>query len=131
MVFCQKSNFLSTSYVFRENQARKDRFLIFWIKKCFLDQKKEVLKKIKQMEIFQRGESMDFFKKSSFLSCTMFFWGSKSSKKKFFFGVLDKIFQRSKSMVFVKKSNFLSSVFFGQIKTEKIVFLLFWIKKSF
>ena len=33
-------------------------------------------------------------------------------------------------MVFVKKSNFLSSVFFGQIKTEKIVFLLFWAKKK-
>ena len=131
MVFCQKSNFLSTSYVFRENQARKDRFLIFWIKKMLFRPEKRSVKKIKQMEIFQRGESMDFFKKSSFLSCTMFFWGGKSSKKKFFFGVLDKIFQRSKSMVFVKKSNFLSSVFFGQIKTEKIVFLLCWIKKSF
>ena len=79
----------------------------------------------------------------------MFFLG-KSSKKRLFFGVLDKkesfldqkkkvlkkvqkieIFQRGKSMVFVKKSTFLSSVFFGQIKTGKIVFLLFWIKRSF
>ena len=34
-------------------------------------------------------------------------------------------------MVFVKKSNFLSSLSFGQIKPEKIVFLLFWRKKSF
>ena len=34
-------------------------------------------------------------------------------------------------MAFIKKSNFLSSVYFGQIKPEKIVFLLFWRKKSF
>ena len=34
-------------------------------------------------------------------------------------------------MVFVKKSNFLSSVFFGQIKTEKIVFCYSGQKKSF
>ena len=40
-------------------------------------------------------------------------------------------FQTGKSGFFVKKSKFLSSVFFGQIKTEKIVFLLFCIKKSF
>ena len=75
----------------------------------------------------------------------MFFLG-KSSKKRLFFGVLDKkesflesftkvqkieIFQRGNSMVFGKKSTFLSSVFFGQIKTGKIVFLLFWITRSF
>ena len=35
------------------------------------------------------------------------------------------IFQRGKSMVFVKKSTFLSSVFFGQIKTGKIVFFYY------
>ena len=33
-------------------------------------------------------------------------------------------------MAFIKKSNFLSSVYFGQIKQEKIVFLLFWRKKN-
>ena len=33
-------------------------------------------------------------------------------------------------MVFVKKSNFLSSMSFGQIKPEKIVFLVYWIKKN-
>ena len=32
-------------------------------------------------------------------------------------------------MAFIKKSNFLSSVYLGQIKQEKIIFLLFWIKK--
>ena len=33
-------------------------------------------------------------------------------------------------MVFVKKSNVFSYVFFGQIKPEKIVFLIFWIEKN-
>ena len=39
------------------------------------------------------------------------------------------IFQEGLNMAFIKKSNFISSVYFGQIKQEKIVFLLFWIKK--
>ena len=41
------------------------------------------------------------------------------------------ISQRGQSMAFAEKSDFLSSMYFGQIKQEKIVFLLFWIKKSF
>ena len=86
---------------------------------------------------------MDFVKNRAFYH-VLCFLGGKSSKKRLFFGVLDKkesfwdqkkkvlkkykkieIFQRGKSMLFVKKSTFLSSVFFGQIKTGKIVFFYY------
>ena len=80
---------------------------------------------------------MDFVKNRAFYHVLCFF-GGKSSKKRLFFGVLDKkesfldqkkkvlkkykkieIFQRGKSIVFVKKSTFLSSVFLGQINQNR------------
>ena len=41
--------------VFWANQARKDRFGIFWVEKeRFLDQKSEVLIKVQIIKVFQR-----------------------------------------------------------------------------
>ena len=46
------------------NQARKDCFLVFWIKKeSFLDQKKKVLKKYKKSK-FSKGVSLSFLSKN-------------------------------------------------------------------
>ena len=54
MVFVKKSNFLS-SMSFGQIKPEKIVFLVYWIKKMLLDQKKEVLKKDKKIDIFQRG----------------------------------------------------------------------------
>ena len=58
MVFVKKSNFLSSLF-FLVNQARKDHFGLLDKKECPLKQKKE---------IFPRGWSMVFVKKSNSLS---------------------------------------------------------------
>ena len=58
MVFVKKSNF-SSSVFFLANQARKDHFGLLDKKECPLKQKKE---------IFPRGWSMVFVKKSNSLS---------------------------------------------------------------
>ena len=60
-------------FIFGANQARKDRFFMFWIKKeCFLDQKEEVLKNSKNIEIFKG--SMVFVKQWNFYHLFFFFW---------------------------------------------------------
>ena len=58
MVFVKKSNFLSSVF-FLVNHARKDHFGLLDKKECPLKQKKE---------IFPRGWSMVFVKKSNSLS---------------------------------------------------------------
>ena len=54
MVFVKKLNFLSYTS-FGQIKPEKIGFLLLWIKKSFLDQKKEVLKNDKKIEISQRG----------------------------------------------------------------------------
>ena len=144
MVFVKKSKFLS-SVLFGQIKTKKIVFLLFCIKKILHRPEKGSFKKQQKIEIFQRGQSMVFVKKSKFLSSVLF--GQIKTKKIVFLlfcikkilhrpekGSFKKqqkieIFQRGQSMVFVKKSNCLSSVFFGQIKPEKIV-LVFRIKKN-
>ena len=115
-------------------------FLLFWIKKSFLHQKKKLLKKSKNSKFSKRVSPWFLSKNRTF--CHVCLLG-KSSQKRSFFGILDKkecfldqkkeVLKNDKkstfSTVFVKELNFLSSVFFGQIKTENIV-LVFWIKKN-
>ena len=129
--FCPKIEYFII-FIFGANQERKDRFFYVLDKKeCFLDQKEEVLKNSKNIEIFKG--SMVFVKQWNFYH--LFFFG-KSIQKRVFWDILNKkecfldkekeVLQKSKnsifSMVFVKKLNFLSSVFFGRIKPEKIIF---------
>ena len=93
---------------------------------------------------------MDFVKNRAFYHVLCFF-GGKSSKKRLFFGVLDKkesfLDQKKKVLKKYKKSKFSKGVslsflsknrrfyrpcFLGKsIRIGKIVFLLFWIKRSF
>ena len=93
---------------------------------------------------------MDFVKNRAFYH-VLCFLGGKSSKKRLFFGVLDKkesfLDQKKKVLKKYKKSKFSKGVslsflsknrpfyrlcFLGKsIRIGKIVFLLFWIKRSF
>ena len=93
---------------------------------------------------------MDFVKNRAFYH-VLCFLGGKSSKKRLFFGVLDKkesfLDQKKKVLKKYKKSKFSKGVslsflsknrpfyrlcFLGKsIRIGKIIFLLFWIKRSF
>ena len=136
--FCQKLE-LFTMCIFCANEATKDCFFnIVDRKECLLDKKSDVSKKVRKIEIFQRVKSMVFVKKSNLLPRVfvgqikpekIVFWYSGLKKcsldqKKWRFKKLKKIelFHSGLSMVFVLKSNFLPCVFFGQIKSVKIVF---------
>ena len=56
MVFCQKMKVFTMWFFWWADQARLDRFLIFWIEKnVFFDQKSDVTKKVQKNEIFQGG----------------------------------------------------------------------------
>ena len=114
MVFCQKSNFLSTSYVFRENQARKDRFLIFWIKKCFLDMKKEVLKKSNKWK-FSKGVSPWIFSKNRAFCHVLCFFGAANQARKNSFLVFWIKFSKGASLWFLSKNRtFYRQCFLGK-----------------
>ena len=74
------------------------------------------------MDILQRGQSVVFVKKSTFLSYVFFF--CKKSHKETFFDILDRKKEkrrRAQSMVFVKKSTFFS-FFFLTKKSQKETF---------
>ena len=117
-------------FIFGANQARKDRFFYVLDKKeCFLDQKEEVLKNSKNIEIFKG--SMVFVKQWNFYHLFFFFGKSIqkrvlwdiSNKKECFLDKEKEVLQKSKnsifSMVFVKKLNFLSSVVFWANQARK------------
>ena len=129
--FLSKNRIFYHVYFWGKSSKKRSFFYVLDKKECFLDQKEEVLKNSKNIEIFKG--SMVFVKQWNFYH--LFFFLANQSRKECF-GIfwirqcfLDKekeVLQKSKnsifSMVFVKKLNFLSSVFFGRIKPEKIVF---------
>ena len=115
-----------------------------------LGQKKEVLKNFSTSK-FSKGVCPWILSKIELFIIYYVFWGGKSSKKRLFFGVLDKkesfLDQKKKVLKKYKKSKFSKGVslsflsknrpfyrlcFLGKsIRIGKIVFLLFWIKRSF
>ena len=64
----------------RKSSKKRSFFYVLDKKDCFLDQKKEVLKKTKTIEIFQR--SMVFVKKKEFFIICVF-WANQSRKDRF------------------------------------------------
>ena len=129
MVFVQKSNILSCLFL---GQIKQEKIVFFYVldkKECFLDQKEEVLKNSKNIEIFKG--SMVFVKQWNFYHLFFFFGKSIqkrvlwdiSNKKECFLDKEKEVLQKSKnsifSMVFVKKLNFLSSVVFWANQARK------------
>ena len=146
--FCQNIELFIICVFLCKSSHKRSFFGLLDKKECFLGQKKEVLKNSSKSK-FSKGVCPLILSKIELFIMYYVIWGQIkqekilfwcSGKKRILFGPEKEsfkkvqkieIFQRGKSMVFVKKSTFLSSVFFGQIKTGKIVFLLFWIKRSF
>ena len=83
MVFVQKSNILSSLF-FGQIKQEKIVFYVLDKKECFLDQKEEVLKNFKNIEIFKGF--MVFVKKWNFLSSVFF---GQSNPEKSVFGYSD------------------------------------------
>ena len=122
--FLSKNRIFYHLYFWSKSSKKRSFFYVLDKKECFLDQKEEVLKNSKNIEIFKR--SMVFVKQWNFYH--LFFFFGKSIQKRVFCDILNKkecfldkekeVLQKSKnsifSMVFVKKLNFLSSVFLGE-----------------
>ena len=82
MDFVKNRAFYHVLCFFWANQARKDSFFVFWIKKILFGPEKESFKKVQKIEIFQRGKSMVFVKKSTVLSSV--FLGKSRQGRSFF-----------------------------------------------
>ena len=122
---------------FQANQARKDRFLIFWIEKNKFQTRKVKFQKRSKKSNFTKRLVHGFCQKIEILTMRAFqanqcrkdsfliFWIEKKKiqtrKVKFQKGPKNQIFQRGQSMVVVKKLSFLPCGFFRQTKAEMIV----------
>ena len=114
-----------------------------------LGQKKEVLKNFSTSK-FSKGVCPWILSKIELFIMYYVFWGGKSSKKRLFFGVLDKkesfLDQKKKVLKKYKKSKFSKGVslsflsknrpfyrlcFLGKSRQGRSFFLLFWIKRAF
>ena len=106
----KKSDFLSSMY-FGQIKQEKIVFLLFWIKKSFLHQKKKLLKKSKNSKFSKRVSPWFLSKNRTF--CHLCLLG-KSSQKRSFFGILDKkecfLDQKKEVLKNDKKSTFSKGV---------------------
>ena len=83
MAFLKKIDLFLINYFFLSKQNQKETiFDILDRKKYFLDLKSKLLKKLKAIDILQRGESMIFVQKSTFFS--YLFLEQKKPERKIF-----------------------------------------------
>ena len=133
-------------FLFQQKSHKETFFDILDRKQSFLDLKSEVLTNSKKIDIFQRGQSMVFLKKSTFF---LYVFLTKKSQKERFFDILDRnecfldlkseVLKRSKKSTFCKrvspwflsKNRLFSYMFFFQPKKpERNIFFSFWIVKN-
>ena len=86
-VFVKNTNCLYINCVFWANQARKDRFWIFWIEKNYFRPEKWSFNKSTNNRRFLKGSVQAFCQKFNFL---LNFFGGKSSQKRSFLDSLDR-----------------------------------------
>ena len=128
------------------DQARIDRFLIFWIEKNVFLTRKVMLQKSLKNRNFPKGlvynlcDKIELFNMYVFwanlarIVCLIISWRHKNAfqtrKVKFPKVQKKRKFSKGYSTVFDKNSSFSPCVFFVQMKPQKIVFLILWIEKN-
>ena len=126
----KKSDFLSSMY-FGQIKQEKIVFLLFWIKKSFLHQKKKLLKKSKNSKFSKRVSPWFLSKNRTF--CHLCLLG-KSSQKRSFFGILDKkecfLDQKKEVLKNDKKSTFSKGVSPKFLSKNRTFYQLSFLGKS-